>query len=370
MGSDKQIQKAGDNAQQFQADSVNVTIINGIDEKRAREVYSEMSAKAIQDCTEEATTKAIERIARFEQIVIPRIEQIESDFKSFSEPSFQFLLKSAQKTAACSEREADYQMLSELLVHRIEKGEDRKTKASISRAVEIVDQIDDDALCGLTLVQAINQWVPVSGHIIGGLHVLDNLFGSLCYRALPSGFDWVYHLDLLNAARVSPFGTFKKIEEYYPEIFDGYVCVGIQKESENYVKAIELLSKVNLPPDFLLNHELLEGYVRIPTRSKNSISDIMINTQIPNTNIVVQRKIQKEEVDILEKIWDLYDQTEDNKRKVKSEFMGKWDSFNSLKEIKTWWDSLPHSFDITAVGKVLAHANAKRYNSRIPDLNP
>lgn len=370
MASDKQIQKAGDNAQQFQADSVNVTIINGIDEKRAREVYSEMSARAIQDCTEEATTKAIERIARFEQIVIPRIEQIESNFKSFAEPSFQFLLKSAQKTAACTEREADYQMLSELLVHRIEKGEDRKIKASISRAVEIVDQIDDDALCGLTLVQAIKQWVPVSGSIVNGLNVLNDLLGSLCYRTLPSGFDWVYHLDLLNAARVSSLGTFKKIEVYYPEIFDGYVCIGIQKESENYTKAVDLLSEVNLSSDFLIDHELLEGYVRIPTRSKDSISDIMISTQIPNTNIIVQRKIKKEEIDAVEKIWKLYEQKEDKKRQVKSDFMKKWDSYNSLKEIKTWWNALPHSFDITTVGKVLAHANAKRYNSRIPDLNP
>lgn len=370
MVSDKQIQKAGDNSSQFQVDNVNLTIIQGIDEKRAREVYSEMSERAIQDCTQEAIAKAIERIARFEQNVIPRIEQIESDFKSFAEPSFQFLLKSAQKTAACTEREADYQMLTELLVHRIEKGEDRKTKASISRAVEIVDQIDDDALCGLTLVQAIKQWVPVSGDITEGLNVLDNLFGSLCYRALPSGFDWVYHLDLLNAARVSSFGTFKKIEEYYPESFDGYACVGIQKGSENYTKAVELLGQVNLSPDFLLNHELLEGYVRIPTRSKNSISEIMINTQIPNTNIIVQRKIQKEEVDIVEKIWGLYDQKEDKKQQVKSEFMKKWDTFNSLKEIKAWWNALPYSFDITAVGKVLAHANAKRYNNTIPDLNP
>ena len=95
-----------------------------------------------------------------------------------------------------------------------------------------------------------------------------------------------------------------------------------------------------------------------------------MNTQIFNTDTIVERKLQKDEVDILEKIWELYDQREENKQRVKSEFMKTWDSFNSLKEIKVWWNALPRSFDITAVGKVLAHANAKRYNSAIPDLNP
>lgn len=369
MVSDKQIQKAGDGSNQFQAENVNLTIINGIDEKRAREVYSEMSARAIQDCTEEATAKAMDRIERFERIVIPRIEQIENDFKSFSEPSFQFLLKSAQKTAACTEREADYQMLSELLVRRIERGEDRKSKTSISKAVEIVDQIDDDALCGLTVVQAINQWLPVAGDISTGLGVLNELFLSLAYRALPQGFEWVYHLDLLNAVRVSSIGTFKKMKDFYPDTLSGYTCIGIEKNSDLYNKAVEELEKANLSREILVDHELMENYVRIPVINREAIANLSMNTRIPNSNVIVRRALTDNEVKAIQCVWDMYEHDESKRTRIRNEFMKKWDSYETLKMVRIWWEAMPHSFDITSVGKVLAHANAKRYNDKVPDLD-
>ncbi len=59
---------------------------------------------------------------------------------------FQLLLVEAQKAAASTERVADYDLLSELLIHRFEKGENRVMRAGISRAVEIVDKISDDAM--------------------------------------------------------------------------------------------------------------------------------------------------------------------------------------------------------------------------------
>ena len=74
-------------------------------------------------------------------------------------------------------------MLTELLAHRVEKKSDRKTKASISKAVEIVDQIDDDALCGLTVVYAINSWATVAGHILSRLtHHERSIFSSVLPR--------------------------------------------------------------------------------------------------------------------------------------------------------------------------------------------
>ena len=44
--SDKQVQKAGNNAQQMQAEIINITNVSGIDEKRAREIFNEMYAIA------------------------------------------------------------------------------------------------------------------------------------------------------------------------------------------------------------------------------------------------------------------------------------------------------------------------------------
>ena len=48
--------------------------------------------------------------------------------------------------------------------------------------------------------------------------------------------------------------------------------------------------------------------------------------------------------------------------------MEKWDTYESLNLIRTWWEAIPHSFMITPIGRALAHANAKRYNNNVPDM--
>lgn len=154
MESSKQIQKAGDGSHQVQM--VNPTLNVGITEERAREIFSEMNAIARQNYTQDAYELAMKRVGMFEELLMNKVEQVDGMLEAFRDPSFQFLLVEAQKRAAASDRECDFEMLTELLAHRVEKNSDRKAKASISKAVEIVDQIDDDALCGLTLVYAIN----------------------------------------------------------------------------------------------------------------------------------------------------------------------------------------------------------------------
>ena len=49
--------------------------------------------------------------------------------------------------------------------------------------------------------------------------------------------------------------------------------------------------------------------------------------------------------------------------------MEKWDTYETLKLIRTWWEKLPHSFSITPIGKALAHANAQKYNKKVPDMD-
>jgi len=159
----KQNQKAGDNSQQIQAGTV--IIQNGITEQRARELYTEMSKKAIEEYTTEALQIANERVYKFENDLIPRMQRIESDFNSFSDPSFQVLLKKAQLAAACSDRDADYKILAELLVHRTKNKENVKKKASITKAVEIIDQIDEDSLLALTVFLSMDCFTPASGNI-------------------------------------------------------------------------------------------------------------------------------------------------------------------------------------------------------------
>lgn len=268
--SDKQVQKAGNNAQQMQAEIINITNVSGIDEKRAREIFNEMYAIARKDFTQDAYQCANERVAKFEEALMPKMLKVEGALQKFSDPSFQFLITEAHKTAASTEREADYDLLSELLLHRVKKDKDRKVRVGIKKAIEIVDQVDDDALCALTVAYTIERLFPATGSIIRGLNILENVFSKLCYTNLCQGKEWLDHLEILDAVRLDHISSLKDLDLFYAEQLDGYVCVGIKKESEDYQKALSLLSSGNLPRELLCDHELLEGYVTSNLQQTNT----------------------------------------------------------------------------------------------------
>lgn len=360
MKNSKQIQKAGNDSQQIQANTI--IFNNGITEERTREIFSEMFELERVNYTQEAIQTAQERVNKLERSLIPRIESIEGASASFSDPKFQFLLRSAQKAAASSENENDYDLLTELLVCHIQKGESRKTRAGISRAIEIVDEIDNDALCALTVVHAVNAYSPIIGDPVEGMKVIAGLFERLEYEKLPQGSEWIDHLDVLGAVRMSSFGHMKHIDQYYPEKFNGYVCTGIKVDSENYLKAVELLKSVRFQENVLNQNVFLEDYVRIPIVSKEMIDGMVVHNNIEN------RKITQKEVTVLNDIFKLYDTDNQQLAQVKTEFMKLWDSYDSLRRLREWWDSIPCSVQITQVGNVLAHTNAKRCDPQIPDL--
>ena len=360
---EKQVQKAGDNAQQLQV------VIQGIDEKRVREVFKEMYEIVKKDFSQDAYMLASERVDRFEEKFVPKIMKIEGAMEMFSDPSFQFLLGKAHKTAAATEREADYDMLSELLIHRVKRGENRNKRAGINRAVEILDQVSDDALLGLTVAFVVMNFIPLSGNMSEGLSLMDDLFKKLLYGKLPIGGEWIEHLDLLDAVRISSLQSFKKMEEYYVEVLPGYACAGIKKGTESYDKARELLKKEGIPENILVDNELLEGYVRLPVVDANRISDVvMCMVQIADGHIVpIEKKFSANQQKVLKQIWNLYDKTmmEEARKAIEK----KLDEYSSIKRVKRWWNAITVPFSVTAVGKVLAHANAKRCDEKIPDLD-
>ena len=362
--SDKQVQKAGDNSQQVQVEQV--TVYNGITEQRAREIFSEMNAVARQSYTEDAYALAFKRVSLFEELLMSKIEKVDGLLEAFGDPSFQFLLTDAQKRAAASERGADYEMLTELLVNRVQNNDDRKNKASIAKAVSIIDQVDDDALCALTISNVLNAFGPSSGNITEGLKTMADLFDELCYMELPTGSEWIYHLDILDAVRISTLGNFRKFNDYYPQLLDGYTCVGIPKETDTYMKAVQLLSETELPIGILTDHELLDGYVRLNIRDRSLITDRIVPIEYTEGQIIVPNE---KEIEVLNDIWSLYSTENKLHEQVKESFIARWDEHKSLQRIHLWRDSIPTSFSITPIGRVLAHANAQRYSKSIPAFN-
>lgn len=370
MLGNKQNQNAGNNSQQLQADKIIVNI--GIDEKRAREIYQEMSLQVRRDYTQEALTIANSRVAEFENQLLPKMEAVYGAIEAFADPSFQILLVEAQKTAASTERPADYELLSELLIYRFQKGENRITRAGISRAVEIVDKISDDALLGLTVFHSVSYFFPVSGNIHEGLDALNDLFGKLFYEKLPTGKEWLDHLDILDAVRINSFGGLKKIQQFYPEMLVGYIEIGIEKESENYKKAIELLTSNRLPQNILVEHAWNNNFSRLNFSNKNQIDSLTFQHQIPMNggNLSnVQVPLSEEQKSALRAIYDLYKQDETVKQENIKVFMEEWDKRQNLKVLREWWDSIDTNIQLTSVGKVLAHSNAQRCDKSLPPLD-
>ena len=361
----KQIQKAGNNSQQIQAQ--NITIVNGIDEKRAREIFTEMYSVAKEDLTSEAICTANERIASFENILIPKMDKIDGALNAFADPSFQVLLTKANKSAACTNQESDYELLSELLIHRVEKNDSRKDKAGINRAVEIVDQITEEALNALTVFYAIGQYNPNADTLNKGLSILDNLYSKLPIMNLPNNNDWIEELDILDAVRFSTLTTLKKLEQYWSEKYPGFVSAGIKVGSENFKKVMEEIVKNGIPTTILQPNQLLEDYFVLPVINKDAINNLhFINRNGAFTQLIPLSDNQK---DCLRKVYDLYDTNIEAINKVKETFIEELNNFANIKIAREFWNSIPYAINVTAVGRVLAHANAKRFESSLPDFN-
>ncbi len=364
----KQIQKGGEGAQQLQAETM---IVVGIDEKRAREIYQEMNLQLRKDYSQEAFEIATSRVSEFENRLMPKMDEVDGALEAFADPSFQLLLVEAQKTAASTERPADYDLLAELLIHRFLKGENRVTRAGISRAVEIVDEISDEALLGLTVFHSVTFFFPASGDIIQGLNTLNDLFGKIFYGTLPIGNEWLDHLDILDAVRVNSIGNMKTIEQYYPEMLVGYIDVGIEKESENYNKAIDLLKNNGLPQNILVDHALNSDFARVNLPSKKQVDSLTLQQQVVQNGQVSILSIPLSEIQInaIKSIYDLYKQDGKIRQQNIKQLMVEWDKQPNLKKLREWWDKLSSSIQITSVGKVLAHSNAQRCDKNLPPLN-
>lgn len=365
----RQNQKAGDNSQQIQAGTV--IIQNGITEQRAREIYSEMSAIAMKENTAEAEAKALDRINKLEAICIPRIEKEDAVFECFSDPAFQVLLKKVQLSAICTERENDYSILSELLVHRIKNKGNVKKKASITKAVEIIDQIDDDSLLALTVFLSMECFTPKSGNIKNGLVAISNLYGKFDLDMLPKDNMWKDNLSILGAITAGSIGSLKKFEDYFSELLSGYVCAGLKKDSEDYNKAFEMLSSCGIGKGIFEDNILLDGYARLSIPTKKAIENIPFN-RVENDNgknYIVKTLINKEQVECLNKIFDMYSKDTALISQTKDAFKNLLHTYPQIHQAIEWWNSISGTIDLTSVGRVIGHTNAKSIDPTLPDLD-
>ena len=356
-----QLQKAGKDSQQIQIGNV---IINsaGITEERARAVFNEMIPQALANYTEEAQKIATERVNKLEERIMPQINQVEGVLPAFADPAFQVLLRKAQQKAAITERENDYDLLTELLVCHVQKGNDRKNRAGIVKAVDIIDTIDNDALCALTIAFVLDHFLPATGNAKEGIEVLSQMYNALIYESLPSNLNWLDHLDILGVIRITPFSQMNKIEDIFTRRFDGYVSVGIKKGTEEYESALQIIQSIGLNKNILVDNIFLDDYVRLEIGDLDDINSLSI------FNNLGTRSINQREIEALRDVINLYEKNVDLQNKVKERFMNLIDEHEPLKTLQEWWNSISGAFSITGVGKIIAYINAKRCIPELPDI--
>ena len=357
---------SGANSNNFQSE--NQTIVNyfitQFDEEKAKQI-SEYSAKQIiEEYFSNADDLAQKRMVDFENRFIPKLAKIENALEIFNDPAFKLVYRKAQIQAATTTRESDYNILSELLIHRYKKQNNKSSCIGVNGAIEIVEQISDENLVALTVIVTILIGAsPSTGNITEGLNVMNKLFESLLICDLPNNNDWLDQLDILKAIRLNSFGGLKKLKEFYLQKLDGYFCVGIDKNSENYQKAINLLKHYGLE-SILIDHELIDNHVRLLLTQTTDIDKL---NKIKSNGI--SSPLTQEEKECLHKVVDLYDKSTDKRNIILNKFYDKFDAYPALKTVHDWWDKIPNGFSITSIGRVLGHANAQKCYTGFPPLD-
>lgn len=314
--------------------------------------------------------RAREKLEKFSDHLLPKLVRAEL-IDAFKDPAIQIFFREEQKTALCSDRDIDMSLLSEMLIYRINNKNNIPKKASVSKAVEIIDKVSTEALVALT-IKYLNRFFPVTGNIAAGLKVLDELYKTILDdNDLPINNEWVDNVEILGLVRVSGLTTLKRFEEILFERLNGYCLTGIQKDTQRYNEILETLEANDIPKDILVDHILNQNYVRINVVNIEQIDNISIikweiigGKQVFNEQYLTQNQKQ-----ILK---DIYNETSKDKSRahhIKEQLVLKIKECTSLNIVMEWWNNnLSPAVSLNSVGNVIAHTNAKRLKDDIPDM--
>lgn len=397
MEINKSEQTAGDNSTQVQAGTVNnyynTTNIVGIDEERARTICKEEYAIAKANWTQEAQGIAQERVMALEDKLIPKMKQHDETLKIFGDPAFQFVLRKAQISAASSGEERDLDMLSELIVHRAEQNGNRERTLGITKAIEIIDQIPESSLIGLSTFYAINRYVFEGTDIYQGLENFDNLYKSILNKTkLPIGTQWIENLDVLSAVRISLSGiqSFKKMEDFLANKFT-YFPIGIERNSKEYNEILLELHNAGLydPKEEIAelnedngdNRKVLK--IEIPLFKEHPLREGFLICVCPpkyftdNGSIIVTATIDSKELKFhlsgeqylaYKHLSEITYKDGRSVESLTSKLIEKWNDYETLRIVMAWWNQLSVFFTTSSIGVAVANAYIRTKYPDIPSM--
>lgn len=340
----RQSQSAGDESIQFQASR---DIVIGVTESRAREIAEQAAKAVISEYAEESARVIQERITKLDDRVIASLVRA-GRLEVFSDPGFQRSYTKAQSGAAVSDKNSDYDLLAGLLVDRAKRGGNRNIRAGIERSIEIVDQIDDEALRGLTVFQVIQQYGPVAPGLNTGLDVMEDFLADLVDGPLPEGSEWIDHLDILDAVRFDQVSTLKPFREYYPNHIPGYLASGAPINSPQLPFIIHGVPVFG--PKLLIKHELRPGYWRFAVATAETLNHTLPKSRDLHSELIRQAEDKLGFGEVDPELVDL--------------FLERLRLRPTLAKIEAWWNQIPQAILVTGVGRVLARSNALRLDTR------
>ncbi len=364
---DKQIQRAGDNSSQFQAQNQTIIVNNGIPEDRVHAIVNEECERVAKTCISESKLVVEQRLGQFRTEFFGAVADRAQLLSALQEPSCVDALGKAARAATMTDEKRDKELLSELLVKRFESPKDRRVAAGVSKAIDIVEYLTDEELTGLTVYFAVSQYTPAAPSISAGLETLDNVFGSLIIGELPRGGDWIDELDVHGALRVDSLSSLKSIADYYFEALSGYTVCGVKEGSDQEQEVLAILAEVGLSNDYLVEHELNPGYKRMNLRLIDDFSDVrLISYQSDGSQCSYVPS--REQLDAYARVANLCKSNECDA--VITENLEKAiRRYPSISKVCDWWQAIPGAPTITGVGKCIADVNARRLNPQLPELN-
>lgn len=356
----KQEQHAGDSSNQYQINQV--TINKGLTENQATKVFQDLIPVVLSSYKDMAARIAEEHINQFKNKLLPRIEKVEGAFENFKDPAFQMQLRRAQMSAAVSDQESDLDMLSQLMINHIEAKGDRNKKLGIKKAIEIIGEIDNQALLALTVLYVFLCLIPIEDDVNSGLNTLEELYSKILYQELPKNNTWIEHLEILNTIKIYQYDSNVKINDICTSMLEGYAAAGIKKGSANFNIACNFLHSVGMDTDVFITNPLLEGYLLLPVVNKNELENLSLNKYDK------KGQLSSKEIKVLHQIFDLYDNGEGKEKAIKN-FIELWDEHPNLKRIHDWTDKIPFRIDLNIVGAILSTTNIIRVVPELKNLN-
>lgn len=364
MEINKQNQQAGDNSNLQQADVINnYTIL--FDEGKCREVCKSYFDMAQQNIAF-AMDLAQKREMAFEDAVVNRLQKVENSMEAFGDPAFLKSLSKSQQAAICTDNKSDYDLLSELLVKRFEVGNDKQRSLYVNKAIELVDEMPEETLLGITIFHVFSQMT--FGHPRISLlrcmisHLYELIIGD---SSLPSNTRWIDDLEMMSVARVNKLSSFKKANEIMLQMYETRLQTGIKRGSETYNRAMEILRGCGFGETAFCENPLIKDYVYLQL---DKWPDGYMLSIPAGENVDYACLLKDEQLTNILQIFKMYDESSQSKELAKEGFVKYMREDETIRGVMDWWDALPHAFELNPVASMLANVNARRLDASLPVL--